>query len=102
MTNEEFQASERELRCAVSEGRHQDVQRLAGSYCDSALAHLATLRPGDPRIPEIGAHVQEVLSWVHLVLITARSAIAAPLASLPLVSRYLATPQIPPRTQLKA
>lgn len=102
MTSASLQANEEELRRAVAEGRYQDVQRLAASYCDSALEHLATLKPGDPRIPEVGSRVQEVLSWAHLVLITARTTIAAPLAALPLVSRYLTTPQAPPRTRLKA
>jgi len=102
MTSEALQAHEQELRLAVAEGRHQDVQRLAGLYCDSALEYLATLKSGDSRISEIGSHVQEVLSWAHLVLITTRSTIAAPLAALPLVSRYLTIPQAPSRTRLKA
>ena len=102
MTAEALNNVEQLLCRAVAEGRYEDVEHLVSSYCDSALAHLATLKPGDARIPEIGSHVQEVLSWANLVLITARSVIAAPLTSLPLVSRYLAIPHTPPRTRLKA
>jgi hypothetical protein len=93
---------EQQLRRAVAERRYLDVQRLACSYCDSALVYLATLTPGDPQIAGTGLHVQEVLSWANLVLTTARSAISAPLTALPLISRYLAAPEVPSRTRLEA
>lgn len=99
---EALQTSEQELRRAVAEGRYRDVQRLSVVYCDSALACLAALPSGDPRILQIGSHVKELLSWAHLVLLASRSGIAAPLSSLPLVSRYLATPPTPPRTMVQA
>lgn len=98
MTGEEFQNCEENFRRAVAERRFQAAEALARVYCDSALVYLASLEPGDPRIPEIGAHVKDVLSWAHLVLLTARAAIAAPLPSLSLVSRYLVTPPTPSRT----
>jgi hypothetical protein len=102
MTTEALGAAEQDLRRAVAEGRYEDVERLVGSYCNSAFAHLATLDPVDSRIPEVGSHVREVLSWANLMLLTARSTIAAPLASLPLVSRYLDSPHTPHRTRLEA
>jgi hypothetical protein len=102
MTIEALETSEQALRRAVAEGRYPDVQRLSVEYCDCALGCLAGLPTGDPRIPRIGAQVKEVLAWAHLVLVTSRSRITAPLACLPLVSRYLATPQAPPRTRFEA
>lgn len=102
MTSEAVLDLENQLRRAVAEGRHEEIDRLARTYCDSALAFIATLEPGDSRIHRTGSQVKEVLSWANLVLLTARSSIAAPLSSLPLVSRYLQTPQTPPRTRIKA
>jgi|SRR5579871_94099 len=84
-----FPQIEDELRRAVLGRRYTDLPRLAELFRESVEVYARSLAPDDPLLPEIAARAQEFLHGALAQVRADREMLAAQLAQLPKVQRYL-------------
>ena len=84
-----FQSIEADLDRAVLERRYADIRRLAQAFCDCVEAEARSLGPGDPRLAELAARAQHTLHNGVARLTADRAMLAAQLAQVPAVKRFL-------------
>ena len=87
--NGRLSAIEKQLRRAVETQRYEEIQRLVLEFCEAAEASARSLPAGDPRIGEIAAMTQNVLSWTRTMVQTGRESLVLQLRQMPKVKRYL-------------
>lgn len=86
---------EGELRQAVLGRRYTDLPRLVELFRESVEVSVRSLAPDDPCLPEIAARAQEILHGALSQVRADREMLAAQLAQLPKIRRYLAAPNQP-------
>ncbi len=87
--SEQLQASERELRWAISRHQYTDVPRKMNDLRRIVDEDIADLPEWDPHRQEIISWMLAIIKWAQLMLITQRQICLGQLKVLPKVGRYL-------------
>jgi hypothetical protein len=80
---------EQSLRQAAVRREFRRVGSLLTALCTATASHVRSLPPGDPQIPVLAGWLCERLDCTHILLRSARAALAEEYRRVPFLKTYL-------------